>query len=332
MARRFLGSLAALLAVASVASPGEAQAQSWPSRYVRMVVAGGSGTAADVAARIAAQQLSERWGQQVVVENRPGAGGMAGTANIAQSDPDGYSLLFAQGAPLSLTPHTIKSIPYNVERDLEPIIFIGTVPLVLAATAKRPINSVADLIALARQAPGSLSFATASARSIPHLAGEYFQSKAGVRMVHVPYVGYPRAIQDTITGTVDVIFGGAQIIPQRDAGALRILGVTTAKRVPGYDDIPAIAESLPGYAVAGWLALLAPKGTPAAIVARINADMRRVLDTPAILQRLETLGVYPDTTDIGMPEALAKYIRDDSALMRRILEVADIKPVEREEQ
>ena len=252
------------LAALVTALPAQAQVQNWPSRFVRLVVPGGSGTAADVSARIIAQALSERWGQQVVVENRPGAGGVAGTVHIAQSAPDGYSLLFAQGAPLSLTPHAFKSVPYDVERDFEPIIFASYGPLVLASSPKLPVNSVAELIEFARRQPGKLSFATASARSIPHLAGEYFLKAANVEMINVPYNGYPRAIQDTITGTVDVIFGGAQIIPQRENGNLRMLGVTTGKRLPDYPDIPAIGETVPGYAISGWAALLAPKGTPAA--------------------------------------------------------------------
>jgi len=315
-----------LFGLAALLASPPAQAQNWPARFVRMVVPGGSGTAADVSARIIAQALAERWGQQVIVENRPGAGGVVGTMQIAQSAPDGYSLLFAQGAPLSLTPHAFKSVPYDVERDFEPIIFAGYGPLVLASSPTLPVANVAELIALAKRQPGKLSFATASARSIPHLAGEYFLSAAGIAMVNVPYNGYPRAIQDTISGTVDVIFGGAQIIPQRDSGNLRMLGVTTARRIPGYEDIPAISEALPDYAIAGWAAVLAPKGTPASIVARINADIRAVLETPDVRSRLHGLGNYPDTTALGTPEALARFIRDDSALMQRILKAANLHP------
>jgi tripartite-type tricarboxylate transporter receptor subunit TctC len=294
-----------------------------------LVVPGGSGTAADVSARIVAQALSERWGQQVVVENRPGAGGVVGTAQVAQAVADGYSLLFAQGAPLSLTPHAFKSVPYDVERDFEPIIFAGYGPLVPASSPRLPVTSVAELIDLARRQPGKLSFATASSRSIPHLAAEYFMRAAGVEMVNIPYNGYPRAIQDTVTGVVDVIFGGAQIIPQRESGNLRMLGVTTRNRIPGYEDIPAIGETVPGYAIAGWAALLAPKGTPASIVAKINADMRQVLDLPDVRKRLHALGNYPDTAVLGTPLALAQFIRDDAALMQRILKAANLQPEDR---
>jgi tripartite-type tricarboxylate transporter receptor subunit TctC len=303
-----------------------AQAQNWPNRFVRLVVPGGSGTAADVSARIIAQGLSERWGQQVVVENKPGAGGVAGTVHIAQSAADGYSLLFAQGAPLSLTPHAFKSVPYDVDRDFEPIIFATYGPLVLAASARLPVKNVAELIEFARKQPGKLSFATASARSIPHLAGEYFLKAANVEMVNVPYNGYPRALQDIIAGTIDVIFGGAQIIPQREAGNLRMLGVTVGKRLPDYPDIPTIGETVPGYAISGWAALLAPKGTPAPIVSKINADMRQVLDSPEVVRRLHLLGNYPDTAALGTPEALVQFIRDDSALMARVLKEANLLP------
>ena len=322
-AQRFL--VALFLAVTQL-TPTQAQTQTWPNRFVRLVVPGGSGTSADVTARIVAQQLSERWGQQVIVENRPGAGGVVGALQIAQSPPDGYSLLFAQGAPLSLSPHAFKSIPYDVERDFEPVIFAGYSPLVLASSPKLPVSNVAELIALAKQKPGKLSFATASARSIPHLAGEYFKYAAGVDMVNVPYNGYPRAIADTISGTVDVIFGGSQIIPQRDNGNLRMLGVTSDKRIPGFEDIPAIGETVPGYAIAGWLGVLAPKGTPGPVIAKINADMRQVFEMPDVIRKLHNLATYPETATLGTPAALAKYIRDDAALMLRILKAANLQP------
>lgn len=206
---------------------------------------GGSATAADITARIVSHHLSERWGQQVIVENRPGAGGMAGTAHIAQSPPDGYALLYAHGAPLSLSPHTFKSISYDVERDFEPVLFVGMVPLVLAAHGKLPVSNLAELIAYARKEPNRVTFATPSAGSIPHLAGVLFQKLAGVQMVHVPYVGFPRAIQDTVAGIVDLIFGGVQLMSQQQSGNLRMLGVTTTNRLPDHGDVPAIAEALP---------------------------------------------------------------------------------------
>jgi tripartite-type tricarboxylate transporter receptor subunit TctC len=215
-----------------------------------MVVAGGSGTSADVSARILSHYLTERWGQQVVVENRPGAGGVAGAVSIVQSPPDGYSLLFSQSAPLSLSPHTMKSVPYDVERDFQPIIFVGMVPFVLASNVKLPVNDLAGLVAYARQAPGKVSFATASAGSTPHLAGVLFQRMAGIQMVNVPYVGYPRAIQDTISGVVDTIFANSQIISQQ-ADKLQMLGVTSSRRLADHSDIPAIAELLSGFSIAG---------------------------------------------------------------------------------
>jgi tripartite-type tricarboxylate transporter receptor subunit TctC len=321
--------LAALLA-AVLAPPLSAHAQApsqpWPARFVRLVIPGGLGTVADFQARLMAQHLSELWGQQVIVENKPGAGGVAGTAHVAQQAPDGYSLLFAQGAPLVLAPHAFKSIPYVVERDFDPVLFASYSPLVLAVSAKLPVASTAELIALAKKQPGKLSFATSSARSIPHLAAEYFMRETGADMVNVPYIGYPRAIQDTVSGTVDVIVGGAQLIPQRENGGLRMLGVTTAKRILGYEDIPAIGETVPGYAISGWVAVMAPKGTPVPIIAKINADMRQVLERPDVVQRLHNLATYPDTVALGTPEALTRFIREDSALMQRILKAANLQP------
>ena len=322
--RRLLNLLGAFVSVAFVLSPFSAQAQPWPSRHVRMIVAGGSGTSADVSARILSHYLTERWKQQVVVENRPGAGGVAGAAAVAQSSPDGYSLLFSQSAPLSLSPHTMKSVPYDVERDFEPVIFVGMVPFVLASNLKLPVSDLNALIAYARQTPGKVSFATASAGSTPHLAGVLFQRMAGTQMVNVPYVGYPRAIQDTVAGLVDTIFANTQIVPQQ-AGHLRMLGTTSARRLADHPNIPAIAEFLPGFAIAGWVALLAPKGTPASVVVKINADLAHVLSMPDVLKRLYDLGIYPDLANLGTPQALMQFIRDDSRLMETLVRAAGIR-------
>ena len=316
--------IAAMMAAAVVAASPTSAQQPWPSRFVRLVVAGGSGTSADVAARVVSHHLAELWGQQVIVENRPGAGGVAGAASIAQSIPDGYSLLFSQSAPLSLSPHVVKPVPYDVERDFEPVIFIGMVPFVLASNEKLPVGNLAEFIAYARKEPGKVSFATSAAGSAPHLAAVLFQRMAGMQMVHVPYVGYPRAIQDTLSGFVDVIFANPQII-QSQTGKLRMLGVTTANRVADHPDIPAIAEALPGFAISGWVAVLAPKGTPPALVAKINADVAAVLSIAEVTKRLRDLGVYPDLESLGTPQALMQFIRQDSALMESLIKAAGIK-------
>ncbi len=318
--------IATLLALPPSA-PASSQESDWPAHYVRMVVPGGSATAADLAARLIATHLAEPWKQQVVVENRPGAGGMAGTAQIARATPDGYSLLFAQGAPLSLSPHTFESVPYDVERDLAPVVFVGMVPLVLAASPKLQVTTTTDLIAIARKNPGKLTFATSSARSIPHLAADYLMRAANIEMVQVPYVGYPQAIQDTVTGTVDALFGGAQVITQSEGGNLRMLGVSTPTRLPNHDGIPTIGETVPAFeGVAGWLAVMAPKGVPATIIARMNADIRRILDRAEVRARLHDLGIYPDTVKLGDPQALAAFIRRDTALMHQIVKAAGLKP------
>lgn len=320
----WFGALATIASLVVTLSPASSQPQPWPTRYVRMVIAGGSGTSADIAARIVWHHLTERWGQQVIVENRPGAGGVAGAASVAKSMPDGYSLLFSQGTPLSLSPHTMDSVPYDVQSDFEPVIFVGMVLFVLASSNKLPIKNLAELIAYARQAPGKVSFATASAGSVPHLAGVLFQRNAGIQMVNVPYVGYPRAIQDTVSGFVDVIIANPQIIPSQ-AGKLRMLAVTSPTRLADQADIPAIAETLPGFSIAGWIAVLAPKKTPAAIVTRINADLKVILNTPDVLKRLHDLGIYPDLANLATPQALMQFVRQDSELMESLVKAAGIK-------
>ena len=324
---RFLGpASAALLATiwAAVASSADAQEVAWPTRFVRMIVPGGSATAADVAGRLVAQHLSDKWGQQLVVENRPGAGGMAGTAQIARSNPDGYSLLFAQGAPLSLSPFTSKSVPYDVERDLEPIVFVGKVPLVLAVSKKLGVSTVGDLVALAKGSPGKLSFATASARSIPQLAADLFMRLSDIKMIQVVYNGYPHAIQDTMTGTVDAIFGGAQIISQAEGGSLQILGVSTSDRLPNHPSIPTVADTVANFDISGWIAVMGPKGVSETLVTRLNGDFRRILEMAEVKERLIGLGVYPDTANIGTSAALAQFIRNDTAFMREAVRASGI--------
>jgi tripartite-type tricarboxylate transporter receptor subunit TctC len=198
------------------------------------------------------------------------------------------------------------------------------VPFVLASNEKLPVGNLAEFIAYARKEPGKVSFATSAAGSAPHLAAVLFQRMAGMQMVHVPYVGYPRAIQDTLSGFVDVIFANPQII-QSQTGKLRMLGVTTANRVADHPDIPAIAEALPGFAISGWVAVLAPKGTPPALVAKINADVAAILSIPEVTKRLRDLGVYPDLESLGTPQALMQFIRQDSALMESLIKAAAIK-------
>jgi tripartite-type tricarboxylate transporter receptor subunit TctC len=307
-----------------IALAAPAAAQDWPTRPLTMVVPFAAGASSDILGRILAPRLADNLGKPVIVENIGGAGGMNGANRVAKAAPDGYQFVVGSTGTLAINQTLYKNPPYNAATDFAPVALIADQPIVLIARNDMPVGNLAEFIAYARKEPGKVSFATSAAGSAPHLAAVLFQRMAGMQMVHVPYVGYPRAIQDTLAGFVDVIFANPQII-QSQTGKLRMLGVTTANRVADHSDIPAIAEALPGFAISGWVAVLAPKGTPPALVAKINADVAAILSTAEVTKRLRDLGVYPDLESLGTPQALMQFIRQDSALMESLIKAAGIK-------
>ncbi len=312
----------ALPVAACLAAP--AVADSWPSRPVKMIVAGAPGSAPDVICRIVGNKLSGLWGQQVIVDNRPGAAGNLGTEMAARATPDGYTLLFGQAAPLSLNRWEFKSLPFDPERDFAPVANVGLSPMMIVVSPNVPAANLSEFIALAKEKPGKLSFGTSSSRNIPHLTGELLKKMAGINIVHVSYRSNAQAIQDVESGDVQMMIDGIPVlVNQAKDGRVRALAVSSPKRLPGLESIPTVAETLPGYAVAGWFAILAPAGTPADIVARVNKDVNAVLAMPDVVERVRQLGVYPDP---GTPEDLAKFIKADSALWQSVVKAAGIEP------
>ena len=301
-----------------------AAAQEWPSRPVRFYVAGAAGSAPDIVARLIGEQLSKIWGQQVIVDNRPGAAGNVGTAAAAKAPADGYHILFGQAAPLALNPHTFKSLPFDPEKDFVPVVAVGLSPMMIAVNNDLPARNVADLIALARAQPGQINFGTSSQRNIPHLTGEMLAGMAGVKLTHVPYKSNAQAAAETSTGLTQVYIDG--IPPMRahmQAGRLRAIAVTSAKRLPNFPEIPTVAETLPGFEFGGWFAILAPAGTPAHAVARINKDANAVLASPAIGERQVGFGIYGGG---GTPEDLARFLRQERQSYARAVKAAGIEP------
>lgn len=319
---RFLRVGALMLAVLL---PSHAKAGEWPTKFVRMVVPASPGSAPDVMARFITERLSRKWGQQVIVENKPGAGGNIGVAEAARSAADGYTLLFSQATPLTLNQHLFAQIPFDVEKDLEPIIFVGDGPMLIAASPKLGVRTVKELIDKAKASGGKLSYATPGVKNVPHLTGELFKSVTGVEMEHISYRANAQAVTDTMTGVVDLVIDGVPaLLPQVKAGNLVALGVSSERKLPGLEALPLVSETLPGFAISGWFAVLAPKGVPSSILQRVNRDVQAALDIDELSARMRNLGVYVDQSN-RTPEQLSAYMRAQTEMFGKIAAAARIE-------
>jgi len=296
-------------------------AQNYPVRPVRMIVPFSPGGATDVPARILAQRLSEALGHQIVIDNRPGAGGVLGADAVAKAPPDGYTLL------LTATTHVIsaslyKKLPYDAIRDFAPVMLIGSGPNVLAVHPSLPAKNVRELIALAKARPGKIDYASSGNGSAQHLFGALFMSLADIRMMHIPYKGSAPATTDLIAGQVSVGFPGiALVLPHTKAGRLRALAVTSAERSKAMPDVPSIAEAgLPGYAATLWLGLLAPRGTPPEIVQKLYDEIAKVLRQPEVERAYLATGT--DIT-ISNPEQFGLFVKAEYDKWARVIEAVD---------
>jgi len=284
-------------------------AQTYPSRPVRIIIPLSSGGTTDVPGRIVAQRLSESLGQQFFVENRPGAGGIIGADAVAKAKPDGYTLLLT-ATPHVITPGLYKSIPYNAVTDFAPVTRIASGPYVLVVHPSLGVNSIRELVALAKAQPGKIDFASSGNGSAQHLVGALFASMAGVNINHVPYKGSGPATADMISGIVKLGFPGTPIaIPHIKAGRLKALGVTTSRRSAQLPDVPTIAEAgVPGYEAIVWVGLLAPLATPREIIHRLNTEIVKMLRLPEVEQLLQASGVDPTPTT---PEEFGAYVKSE---------------------
>lgn len=296
------------LAVAAMAAftSAPAHAQTWPARPVRLVVPYVPGGATDLVSRIVAEQLTPKLGQQVVVDNRPGATGTIAFTGIAEANPDGYTVITAADS-LTLLPYAYQNLKFDPRTSFVPISLMSTQPLVLAVHATVPAKSVKEFIALAKTK--SLSFGTSGTGTSQHLSGELIKNMTGIDMVHIPYKGGGQAIVDLAGGQVPAaVLGSSTVIPQTKTGRVRILAVTSKKRSAALPDIPTLDESgLPGFDVYQWTAMLAPAKTPKAIIARLNNEVTTILKEPAARDRLRAAGFEPQTSS---PEEVSKLIRD----------------------
>jgi tripartite-type tricarboxylate transporter receptor subunit TctC len=321
--RRKLAGLCAAAAF-TPALVGRAGAQDWPNRYVRLIVPFPAGGGTDGVARIVANRLSEVWGQQMVIENKGGAGSNIGAEAVARADPDGYTMLIGS-LPLAVNRHIYPSLNYDAITDFAPVTLICLYPNLMVVANSSPAKSVAEFVAYAKANRGKITFASSGTGTSTHLSGELFKRMTGIEMTHVPYRGVAPALNDVIPGRVDVMFntiGG--VLQQVRAGQLRGLAVTTAKRFPTAMEFPTvIEEGVPGFDVSSWYAFFVPARTPPAIVRKLHADTVAILAEPAVKAKLEQLGVAV----IGStPEELARHLKAETDLWGPVIKAAGIKP------
>ena len=308
----------------AVVAAHAAAAESYPTKPVRFIVAFPPGGGTDLVARTIAPRLAERLAQQVVVENRPGAGGNLGTEIVAKSAPDGYTMLMGSVGPLAINASLFAKMPFDPLKDLAPVTLAASTPNILVVHPSLPVTSVRELIALAKARPGAINFASSGPGTPAQLAGELFNSMAGVKMVHVPYKGAAPALADLLGGQVQVMFSTMPpALPHVTAGRLRALAVASLRRSPAAPELPTVDEAaLPGFEATTWHGVMVPAGTPGAIVAKLNHDIVAVLRTPEITERLSSQGAEA----IGStPEEFASYIKTETAKWARVVRESGAK-------
>ena len=320
---RTLSLVASCLVTLHVYSPAAVHAQAYPSKPIRFVVPWPPGGGADIMSRLINQQLGDALGQQVVIDNRGGAAGNIGAALAAKSPPDGYTILFAYSGTHSINPHIYRNMPFKTS-DLTAIIQLASVPQIAVVHPSLPVKSVRELIAVVKARPGELSYASSGNGAINHLAGELFKMKTGTNIVHVPYKGGGPAAVALLSGEVGMIFGEpASMMGYLKAGRLRALAVTSGKRALSLPELPTMMEAgVAGYDVTSWNGILAPAGTPREIVARLNAELAKIIATPAMRDRMIGLGYEPVG---GAPERFDALIQSELAKWAPVVKAAGVR-------
>jgi tripartite-type tricarboxylate transporter receptor subunit TctC len=313
---------AAAAALSAILFAAGASAQAWPDKPVKILVPAPAGSSLDVLARAIGERLKDKFGQPVVVENKPAAGGTVATGEVVRAAPDGSVMLLGFNGPLATGP-LIQKVPYDVQKDLAPVIITSSQPNVLAVNASLPVTSVPELVAWAKANPGKLNFASVGNGSSSHLNAELLKSMAGIDAVHVPFNGSPPAVLSTVQGETQMIFAVMQPLQaQIQAGKLRALAVTTPKRFPLLPDLPAIAETYPGFEALAWNGLVVPSATPAATVQKINAEVGAILRDPEIVKKMNGFGF-----DLigGTPADFAALIRSEAERWTPVVRKLGIK-------
>ncbi len=309
--------------MAAVAGP-VAWAQDYPTKPINIVVPFPPGGSNDVLARILGQKMSESFGQPVIIVNKPGGAGNIATDFVAKAEGDGYTIAIAPNQTVSVNPGLYSKLPFDVIRDLQGISMLGSVPMVLVVSSKVPANSVAELIALAKASPDKLSYASAGSGSPQHMAAEVFKSMTGTKLTHIPYKGSAQAIIDVLGGNVDVMFCPLNTaLPHIRSGKLRALGNTGVARLALLPGVPTIAETVPGYESDVWIGMIAPAKTPAPIIAKLNAELRRSLALPDVQSKLAEQGI---STQSSTAADFNKLIAADQKRWAAVIKGANIQP------
>ena len=312
----------ALLALGAI-FPIVSEAQSYPSRPIRIIALSSPGSGPDIVGRLIGTKLTEAWGQQVVVDPRPAATGIVGSEIAAKSAPDGQTLVIITSQAVIVSVMYDK-LPYSLARDFAPVTLVATTPFILAVHPSVPAHSVKALIALAKSKPGALRYGSGGSGSPPHLSAEIFKSMTGIDMLHVPYKGITPAMVDTVAGQVHLLFSVIPaVLPTIKSGKLRPLGVTSAKRTALVPDIPPISETVSGYEFIGWYSIFAPAKTPAAIIDKLNAEITKALQTPEFRERFTSLGAEPRPST---PQELAEYLKVQTEKMRKAVQASGARP------
>jgi len=293
----------AAVAAISLAAPAGAWAQGFPSKPLRMVVTFPPGGAPDILARLFAEKA--QLGQPVVVDNKPGAGGNIGADNVAKSPADGHTLVMGTVGTHSINGSLYSKMPYDMVKDFAPVAHVASAPNLLVVTNSLPVKTVAELVTYMKANPDKLSFGSPGVGTSVHISGELFKSLTGTKMQHVPYKGRQFAIPDLVGGQIQVMFDNMpSALPMAKEGKIRALAQTTAKRSAAAPDVPTVAETVPGFEATTWFAVFAPAGTPPDVVAKVNAEMKRVFALPDVLEKLKALGLEPW---ISTPDELARF-------------------------
>ena len=300
-----------------------AMAQGYPNKAIRIVVPYPAGGTSDILSRLIGVKLGEAWGQSVIVENRAGANGNVGAEFVAKSAPDGYTLLLSDLGALAISPSVYSKMAFDPVRDFSAIGFVAYSPHILAVHPSVPVNTIAELLAYAKSNPEKLNFATSGLGGAPHLAGVDLASRSGVQWTFVHYKGGSQAVADVAAGQANLIMNGMiATYPQVRSGKMRILAVSAAKRVAQIADVPTIGESLPGFVTGSWQGILASAATPRDVVAKLNTEISRILNTPEMKERLLGQGAEVLTDS---PEALAAWISSEKAKWARVIKDSGLK-------
>ena len=310
--------LLALLSASTLLAAAE-----YPARPIRVVIPFPPGGTSDILTRIIGERLSAQLGQQIVVDNRPGAGGVIATDIVAKSNPDGYTLYMAFVSH-AINPYVYAKLPYDTERDFEPIALFAVTPNVVVVTPSLPVNSMKDLIAYAKAKGGGINYASAGVGTNSHLSAELINAMAGIRMTHVPYKGGPQANADVATGTVQLTIPSMPVaMPLIQAGRLKAIAVTSTKRSPVLPDVATVAETLPGYESLAWYGFVGPRGTPQSIVQRFTSEVRKALAHPQLVEAFAKQGANPTYME---PKAFGEYLRDELKRWGSAVKAAGLKP------